>query len=68
MQYPLKFLARQPAQYFRKIHVKVVVDFVVRSANCVVDTRNMTKGITHSQDKIVRLGHTERRKKLIMEH
>ena len=44
------------------------IDEVVKNATCVVDTRNMTKDITHSEDKIVRLGFTKPKERLVMEH
>ncbi len=44
------------------------IPFVVRHARSVVDTRNMTKGVTEGREKIVLIGHTQPRPKLIMEH
>jgi UDP-N-acetyl-D-glucosamine dehydrogenase len=41
---------------------------VVRHARSVVDTRNMTKEVSEGREKIVLLGHTPARPKLIMEH
>ena len=41
---------------------------VVRHARSVVDTRNMTKDVTEGREKIVLIGHTQPRPKLIMEH
>jgi UDP-N-acetyl-D-glucosamine dehydrogenase len=41
---------------------------VVRHARAVVDTRNMTKEVTEGREKIVLLGHTQPRPKLVMEH
>jgi len=41
---------------------------VVKHARSIIDTRNMTKDITEHREKIVVIGHTPARSKLVMEH
>ncbi|MEO1804181.1 MAG: nucleotide sugar dehydrogenase [Bacteroidota bacterium] len=44
------------------------LEFVVKHANCIIDTRNMTKDIEHGKDKVILLGHAGEKPKLVMEH
>lgn len=44
------------------------IDFIVRHANCIIDTRNMTRDITHGRDKITRLGASRPKPKLVLQH
>lgn len=44
------------------------VDFIVKHAKHVIDTRNMTAKVKENRDKITLLGAGEPRRKLILEH
>lgn len=44
------------------------IPFVVKHAQAVVDTRNMTKDVKEGREKIYVLGHTPQRPKLIPQH
>lgn len=44
------------------------IDFIVRNSRYVVDTRNMTRDIAHSREKIVLLGNTQPKPKYEMQH
>ncbi|MCB0839901.1 MAG: nucleotide sugar dehydrogenase [Bacteroidetes bacterium] len=44
------------------------LDFIVKHSAHIVDTRNMTKEISHGREKITLLGYTEPKTKYVMEH
>lgn len=44
------------------------IQFIVDHAQCVIDTRNMTKDITRGHDRVRLLGHSLPKPDLVMEH
>lgn len=44
------------------------VDFIVKHSNCIIDTRNMTKDVSHGQEKITRLGASKPKTRLVLQH